>query len=138
MRQKLIWSLCLAIASSINYAFAFALRIIWDVDLYAFIFIVFIFGFVFGLVMANIERTIIFTGVSLILGAIIGSALIISPTMVYSESSTEVNLAILTTIHAVSVHLLFSSIAGFFGAILGVILGERFLETGQTPAKLIK
>jgi len=120
----------LTIACGINYAFAYVLRIVWDANLYFFVLIVLIFGFLFGLVMMDIERTIIYNGISLLLGAIIGSVLIISPTIIFGESLTTVNLAILTTTQAVSVHLLFSLALGFLGAIVGSVLGENlFLET---------
>lgn len=136
MLQKVMSILGLTIASSINYAFAYVLRIIWGVEIYYFILLVFIFAVLFGVVAANMERTIIITAISLLLGAVIGFALIISPTLVFGESITVVNVATMTTIQAISTHLLFSLVVGFFGAILGFFLGERLLlEAGSKSLK---
>lgn len=125
MPRELGRNLCIAIASSISYSLAYVLRIIWDLHLYYFILIVFIFGLLFGLVMVNIEGTIIYSGVSLLLGAVIGCVLIVSPALVFAENIVVFNLAVLTTIHAVLLHLLFSLVVGFFGAIMGFFLREQ-------------
>jgi len=126
----LMWSIGVIITSSLNYAAANLLIIIWGVNIFYYSLMVFILSVMIGTLASNIRKSIIYAYTSMIGGLLIASTIFFAPYIMFVESVERFNITAIVFFSFLAKVLLVSVILYFLGAILGCFLGERVL--GET------
>jgi hypothetical protein len=130
--RKLLWNLCLLVASSFNYASVSLLLIVWNLDLLYYLPLVFIISCMIGALVVDIAKSIIYTYACMTIGHIIAIAIFLFPYLIFEESVQRTNVAVMAVLNSLVKVFLVSAIVYFFGAILGCFVGEKLLERIQT------
>lgn len=123
----LMWSIGVIITSSLNYAAANLLIIIWGVSLPYYSLIVFILSVMIGIIVSNTSKSIIYAYTSMIGGLLIASTIFFAPYIMFAESVERFNIAAIVFFSFLAKVFLVSVILYFLGAILGCFLSERVL-----------
>lgn len=130
MRKKnsLMWSAGLIMASSLNYAAANLLVIIWGFELHYYLLAVFIISLLIGALALNIQKSIIIAYSSMFGGLLIASAIYFAPYAIFAESNVRINLSATVLFSFLAKIFLVSAVLYFLGAILGCFLGEHVIS----------
>jgi len=123
-RRFLIESL-IVLASCVNYACIFLLTVLFHVQIIVSLFTVMVLSFFVSILVLNIGRSIAYVSFSLVTGAAISVALLLSPPLAYGEM-WAVNYALEAAIQPVIRLLLFAMVFSLIGAILGSFISDAF------------
>lgn len=121
------WIAGLIIASSLNYAAANLLIIIWRIELFYYLPMVFMLSVMIGALILSVSKSIICAYSSMIGGLIIASTIFLAPYVIFAEDVVRFNIAATVLFSFLSKVFLVSVVLYFLGAILGCILGRRIL-----------
>lgn len=123
----LMWNIGVIIASSLNYAAANLLIIIWGIDLFYYSLVIFILSVMIGTIVSNITKSIIYAYTSMVGGLLIASTIFFAPYMMFGESVERFNIAAIVFFSFLAKVFLVSVVLYFLGALLGCFIGERAL-----------
>lgn len=120
------WPLQLGIvlASSLNYAGATLLNLIWSWEFYLLLPILAVTSFLMGMTVVNMKRAIVYATISIFLGSTLVTVIMSAPPMLLSESPATVDAAITVALSQVSELLIFNIIVCILGAAMGSLVGE--------------
>jgi len=123
--QRSITHLGVVVASCFNYAGAGLLIILWKIDIFYYLPIAFIISAMIGLLIVEIERSIIYTIVCVVVGNVMAAGILFSPYIVFAESAGSINIASLLIFGSIGKLFLVSVAVYFVGVALGCFLGEK-------------
>lgn len=126
-----MWSAGLIIASSLNYAAANLLIIIWRFELPYYLLMVFILSVIIGTLALDIHKSILIAYASMFGGLLIASAIYFAPYVIFAESVVRFNIAATVLFSFLAKVFLVSAVLYFLGAILGCSLGEHVIRRDQ-------
>lgn len=129
--RRSMWVLFLLGASSLNYASVSLLVIVWRLDIFYYLPMVFIISCMIGALVVDITKSIIYTYTCMIIGYMITIATFLLPYVIFAESVERINLAIIAVLNTIVKVFFISAIVYFLGAIVGCFLGEKSLEQTQ-------
>jgi len=113
------------VASSFNYVGACLLILIWKMDIFIYLPIAFAISCMIGLLVVEIERSIIYTIACVIMGHAMAAAILLSPHTIFQASVGEFNIAGTVVLGSIGKLFLVSAAAYFLGVIFGCFLGEK-------------
>ena len=126
-----MWSAGLIIASSLNYAAANLLIIIWRFELSYYLLMVFILSVLIGTLVLNIQKSILVAYASMFGGLLIASAIYFAPYVIFAESTVRINLSAIPLFSFMAKVFLVSAVLYFLGAIVGCSLGQHVIRRDQ-------
>lgn len=126
--RRSIKHLGVVIACCFNYAGACLLIILWRIDIFYYLPIAFIISCMIGLLIVEIERTVIYTILCMVIGNAMAAAILLSPSVIFKASVGEVNIASFLVLSSIGKLFLVSAVVYFLGAIFGCFLGEKTTE----------
>ena len=124
-KNALLWSIGLIITSSLNYAAANLLIIIWNLELHYYLLMVFILSVMIGILALDISKSIIIAYASMIGGLLIASTIFLQPYVIFAADVVRFNFAATVLFSFLAKIFLISAVLYFLGAVLGCVLGRR-------------
>lgn len=124
MQKPTILNWFILLTSSLNYAGAILLNIVWKLDLLIYLPLIFIVSCLTGIVLVDFEKSLVYACVSLFLSTVIVTAIMTVPPLIIGEGPKVINEALMSALNAVSRILLFNLVACIVGALLGSMIGE--------------
>lgn len=85
-----------------------------------------------GLLIVNIERSVIYTVICVIIGKAMVVAILLSPYIILGANVGAQNVASYVTLNAIAKLLLVGTVVYFLGVIIGCFLGEKTTEATKT------
>lgn len=134
-KNSLMWSAGLIIASSLNFAAANLLIMIWRFELPFYMLTVFVLSVLIGALALTIQKSILIAYASMFGGLIIASAIYFAPYVIFAESTVRINLSATVLFSFMAKVFLVSAVLYFLGAIVGCFLGEHLIWRGQNEIK---
>jgi presenilin-like A22 family membrane protease len=134
MQRRLLLEISAMLALSVNYAGAYILAIIWnwpspETELYVHLVALFIVSFLFGALIVNIQRTLIYTIVSIVIGMALAAFFVSLPSVMLGEAYEAVDLSLTVALAVLSrlfvVGAMFQLIGPLFGCFLGDLLFQE-------------
>ena len=119
-------------ASSFNYAGASLLVIVWSLNIFYYLPMVFVISCMIGAIVVDVRRSIIYTYTCMVIGHMIATVMFLLPYIIFAESVGRVNVAIIVVLNTLVKVFLISAILYFLGAMLGCFLGEKSFKQIQT------
>ena len=129
--QKSIRDLGVVVASCFNYAGACLLIILWRIDIFYYLPIAFVISCMIGLLIVDVERSVIYTLICTVMGNAIAAAILLSPYMIFAEDVGSTNVASYLVLSSIAKLFLISVTVYFLGAALGCFLGEKISEQNE-------
>jgi len=120
--------LAIVVASSFNYAGAFLLTAIWNLNPIYYIIIIFSLSVSIGAIMVDIRDAIVYTYVSMGVGIALATTIFMAPYIILQEPVFRVNMALMVFFGSTGKVVLIGLIVFFLGALLGCFIGEKSLE----------
>lgn len=124
MKRQILLTLLIALASSLNFAGAILLNVVWKIDLLLYMPLAFMMSFLMGVILVNMGRSLISACVSLFLSSAIVTAVMTLPPVIIGEGASVIDEALMSTLNAVSRILLFNLVVCILGALVGSLVGE--------------
>ena len=124
-RRRFLRESLIVLASCVNYACIFLLTVLFHVEIIVCLLTVMVLSFFVSILVLNIGRSIAYVSFSLVTGAAISVALLLSPPLVYGEM-WAVNYALEAAVQPVIRLLLFAMVFSLLGAILGSFISDAF------------
>lgn len=115
-------------AFTISYASTYVLAIVWKLNLFVYILMVFILSFLFGAVILNLSRVLIYATISIVLGMLLAIWLISTPPMFAGESAASVEFSTLSALVLVAKLFLVNIVFVIMGTTIGCFLSETLSE----------
>jgi hypothetical protein len=128
--KQLAKDLCIIIAASINYAGATLFIILWNVwkfhfELYYYLPVIFFLSLLIGMFFSDIEKAIICTYVSFIIGNALATALFLAPFIIVNDGE-RFEAALMVVLREIFFKVfLLSAIIHFTGTLTGCFLVEK-------------
>ncbi len=123
--HRSLWYLGVAVAFSLNYAAAFGIPIIWNMNPIYSIPLFLVISFIISALIADLKNSLVYGIICLIDGMAIVIAIISGPPIVYSGSFAETQTIFALTLNSV-VKILILNLPSFVaGLLIGLLLGER-------------
>lgn len=126
--QRSITHLGVVVASCFNYAGAGLLVILWKMDIFYYLPIAFIISCMIGLLIVEIERSVIYTVVCVVVGNAMAAGMLFAPYLIFAAGVGSVNIASLLIFSSIGKLFLVSVAVYFVGVILGCFLGEKTIQ----------
>lgn len=123
--RKSITHLGVVVASCFNYAGACLLIILWRMDIFYYLPIALLISCMIGLLIVEIEKSIIYTIVCVVVGNAMAAGMLFAPYIIFAGSVGSVNIAGTTIFSSIGKLFLVSVAVYFVGVVLGCFLGEK-------------
>jgi len=120
--------LAIIAASSFNFAGTCLLAVIWNINPFHYLLVIFAISVMIGAVMVDIDKAIIYTYASMGIGIAIAAAVYLAPYILLEEPVYRMNAALMVFFGTLGKVLIFGLIIYFLGALLGCFLAEKSLE----------
>jgi hypothetical protein len=130
-KPRWMWNLGLIVTASSNYAAANLLIIIWKVELFQYLLTIFILSVIVGTVVSNLYKSIIISFVTMVGGLLIASIIFMAPYIIFAESTTRVNYAMIVFFSFLAKVFLISVALYFMGTTLGCFLSQHVTRRAQ-------
>jgi len=125
MRKLWIWEFGVLLASSLNYASALTLSVIWRLDPFLHLVpLIFAIACLVGFMVIDLKRSLIYTYVALFVGVVIATSLLSAPMMMNTASAEEISASAQIILGAMSRVLIVGVIVCVLGMFLGCFLGD--------------
>lgn len=134
MQRRLLLEIGAMLALGINYAGAYVVAIVWnwptlETELYIHLAALFLAGFLFGMLVVNLQRALIYTIVAIVIGMALAVVFVSLPSFMLGEAYEAIDLSFTVALATVSrlfvVGVVFQLIAPFFGCFLGDVLFQE-------------
>lgn len=121
--SRLMLAIGTILALSIDYAAIYVLAFIWNLDILYYMLIILVLSLLFGAVVVDLKKTIIYMSVALLFGTFISVGVLSVPSLSLGEGET------ITLILAyISRYFLLSLFPSIPGIILGCFVGDAILS----------
>ena len=97
-------------------------------DIFYYLPIALIVSCMIGLLVVDIEKSIIYTLVCVVVGNAMAAGMLFSPYIIFAESAGSVNIAGTTIFSSIGKLFLVSIAVYFVGVVLGCFLGEKTIH----------
>ena len=101
---------------------------IWRIELFHYLPIAFFISCIIGLVIVEIERSVIYTIVCTVIGNLMAATILLLPHRIFRAGVGEFNIAIFLVLSSIGKLFLVSAAAYFLGVMLGCYLGQKTTE----------
>lgn len=134
MQRRLLLEIGAMLALGINYAGAYVVAIVWnwptpETELYIHLVALFFAGFLFGTLIVNLQRTLIYTMVASVIGMALAVLFVSLPSLMLGEAYEAIDLSFTVALATISrlfvVGVMFQLIGPLFGCFLGDVLFQE-------------
>jgi hypothetical protein len=145
MNRRRMLEIAATIAFGVNLAAAYVIGFVWtpfinvetgvpvgfdfgpeQAYLFLHVALVFLLSFLFGAIIADTTKTLVYTIVAAAIGVILATAIITAPAIIYAESvDTTMTVALVAVVKFLIVGVVFQGLGAILGSFLGNSLANR-------------